>query len=69
VFAQIFVIYTVALITQYGMALWWIVGVAVAFGSRNEVIPVMKATSEPKLKLHSRAPSRRPRSSVSLPLN
>lgn len=35
ILAQIFVMYTVALITQYGMAVWWIAGMAVAFGGRN----------------------------------
>lgn len=31
--AQILVMYTVALITQYGMAMWWVAGMAVAFKS------------------------------------
>lgn len=35
-FAQIFVMYTVALITQYGMALWFCAGLAVALGSRYD---------------------------------
>lgn len=44
-FAQILVMYTVALITQYGMAVWWIGGIAVAFGGRSRGDSIPEETS------------------------
>jgi hypothetical protein len=37
--AQILVMFTVALITQYGMALWFVAGVAIAFGGQDAAEP------------------------------